>query len=308
MKLFKIRLIMKPLSLTFILCTLLLSSCRSEDNFDATGTFEATEIIVSSEADGKLFYLNAEEGTLLKQGEEVGLVDTIQLHLKKLQLEAGMKSVDNQRPDIRKQIAATQAQIATAQRERSRTESLLRANAANRKQLDDWDSQLAVLNRQLEAQLSSLNNNTASLNEQSSSVNIQIAQTEDLLKKCHILSPIDGTVLAKYAEPGELTSTGKPLFKIADMEHLYLRAYITSTQLEKVRLGGKATVYADFGDDNRKEYSGTVAWIADKAEFTPKTILTDDERANQVYAVKIAVRNDGTIKLGMYGEAVFNEE
>lgn len=299
---------MKPLSLTFILCTLLLSSCRSEDNFDATGTFEATEIIVSSEADGKLFYLNAEEGTLLKQGEEVGLVDTIQLHLKKLQLEAGMKSVDNQRPDIRKQIAATQAQIATAQRERSRTESLLRANAANRKQLDDWDSQLAVLNRQLEAQLSSLNNNTASLNEQSSSVNIQIAQTEDLLKKCHILSPIDGTVLAKYAEPGELTSTGKPLFKIADMEHLYLRAYITSTQLEKVRLGGKATVYADFGDDNRKEYSGTVAWIADKAEFTPKTILTDDERANQVYAVKIAVRNDGTIKLGMYGEAVFNEE
>lgn len=299
---------MKPQSLTFILCILLLSSCHAGKEFDATGTFEATEIIVSSEANGKLFYLNAEEGTSLKQGEEVGLVDTIQLHLKKLQLEASMKSVDNQRPDIRKQIAATQAQIATAQRERTRTESLLHANAANRKQLDDWDSQLTVLNRQLEAQLSSLQNNTASLNEQSSSVSIQMAQTEDLLKKCHILSPIDGTVLAKYAEPGELTSTGKPLFKIADMEHIYLRAYITSTQLEKVRLGGKATVYADFGDDNRKEYSGTVTWIADKAEFTPKTILTDDERANQVYAVKIAVRNDGTIKLGMYGEAVFNEE
>lgn len=299
---------MKPLFLTSVLCIFLLASCRSDQEFDATGTFEATEIIVSSEANGKLFYLNAEEGTRLKRGEEVGLVDTIQLHLKKLQLEASMKSVDNQRPDIRKQIAATKAQIATARRERTRTESLLQANAANRKQLDDWDSQLSVLNRQLEAQISSLENNTASLNEQSSSVAIQVAQTEDLLKKCHILAPIDGTVLTKYAEPGEITATGKPLFKIADMEHIYLRAYVTSTQLEKVRLGGKATVYADFGDDNRKEYPGTVTWIADEAEFTPKTILTDDERANQVYAVKIAVRNDGTIKLGMYGEVLFSEE
>ena len=144
--------------------------------------------------------------------------------------------------------------------------------------------------------------------EQSSSVAIQIAQTEDLLKKCHILSPIDGTVLVKYTEPGEVTSIGKPLFKIGDMEHLYLRAYVTSEQLAQVRLGGKATVYADFGDKKRKEYSGTVTWIADEAEFTPKTILTDDERANQVYAVKIAVRNDGAIKLGMYGEVVFHQE
>lgn len=299
---------MKTVILTFILSLFLLPSCRSDKNFDATGTFEATEIIVSSEANGKLFYLNAEEGTLLKQGEEVGLVDTIQLHLKKLQLEASMKSVDNQRPDIRKQIAATQAQIATARRERDRTEGLLQAHAANRKQLDDWNSQLAVLNRQLEAQISSLENNTASLSEQSSSVAIQVAQTEDLLKKCHILAPINGTVLAKYAEPGEITATGKPLFKIADMEHIYLRAYVTSLQLEKVHLGGKATVYADFGDHNRRTYSGTVTWIADEAEFTPKTILTDDERANQVYAVKIAIRNDGTIKLGMYGEVVFSEK
>ena len=219
-----------------------------------------------------------------------------------------MKSVDKQRPDIRKQIAATKAQIATAQKERTRTQNLIQANAANRKQLDDWDSQIAVLNRQLEAQISSLENNTASLNEQSSSVAIQIAQTEDLLKKCHILSPIDGTVLVKYTEPGEVTSIGKPLFKIGDMEHLYLRAYVTSEQLAQVRLGGKATVYADFGDKKRKEYSGTVTWIADEAEFTPKTILTDDERANLVYAVKIAVRNDGAIKLGMYGEVVFHKE
>lgn len=299
---------MKLFSLPLILFVALLSSCRSEKDFDATGTFEATEIIVSSEANGKLFYLHAEEGTRLKRGEEVGLVDTIQLYLKKLQLKASMKSVDNQRPDIRKQIAATKAQIATAQRERTRTENLILANAANRKQLDDWDSQIAVLNRQLEAQVSSLENSTASLNEQSSSVAIQVAQTEDLLDKCHIRAPINGTVLAKYAEPGEITGTGKPLFKIADMDHLYLRAYVTSTQLARVRLGGKATVYADFGDHNRKEYSGTVTWIADEAEFTPKTILTDDERANQVYAVKIAVRNDGILKLGMYGEVVFHDE
>ena len=290
------------LTLTF---TALLSACHSANDFDATGTFEATEITVSAETSGKLFYLNAEEGTRLKQGEEVGLTDTIQLYLRKLQLEASMKSVESQRPDIRKQIAATKEQIATAERERNRVENLLQVNAANRKQLDDWNSQLAVLHRQLEAQVSSLENNTASLNEQSSSVAIQAAQIADQLQKCHILSPISGTVLAKYAEPGELAAPGKPLFKIADMENIFLRAYITSAQLASVTLGQKVKVIADFGGDICSEYEGKVTWIADEAEFTPKTILTDDERANQVYAVKIAVRNDGKIKLGMYGKVKF---
>ena len=273
------------------------SACNSEKEYDATGTFEATEIIVSSEASGKLFYLNAEEGTRLSQGTEIGLVDTVQLYLKKLQLQASMKSVDKQRPDIRKQIAA--------KRERARVENLLKANAANQKQLDDWDSQLTVLQRQLDAQVSSLQNSTASLNEQSSSVAIQVAQVEDQLQKCHILAPINGTILAKYAEPGELASVGKPLFKIADIENMYLRAYITSSQLATVKLNDPVKVFADFGNGEKKEYNGTVTWIADEAEFTPKTILTDDERANQVYAVKIAVRNDGTIKIGMYGEVKF---
>lgn len=290
------------LTLTF---TAIFSACHAESNFDATGTFEATEIIVSAETSGKLFYLNAEEGTRLKQGEEVGLTDTIQLYLHKLQLEASMKSVESQRPDIRKQIAATKEQIATAERERNRVENLLQVNAANRKQLDDWNSQLAVLRRQLDAQVSSLENNTASLNEQSSSVAIQAAQIADQLQKCHILSPISGTVLAKYAEPGELATPGKPLFKIADMENLFLRAYVTSTQLASVTLGQKVKVIADFGNEIGPEYEGKITWIADEAEFTPKTILTDDERANQVYAVKIAVRNDGKIKLGMYGKVKF---
>lgn len=299
---------MKKQYIVFISYFLILSACQPKADFDATGTFEATEIIVSSESNGKLIYLNTEEGTHLSKGEKVGLTDTIQLYLKKLQLKANMKSVDNQRPDIHKQIAVTKEQLATAQRERARVENLLKANAANHKQLDDWDSQIAVLQSQLDAQLSSLTNNIASLNEQSSSVAIQIAQIEDQLSKCHILSPIDGTVLAKYSEPGELASTGKPLFKIADIENIFLRAYVTSIQLEKVKLGNKAQVFADFGDNKRKEYQGTIAWIADEAEFTPKTILTKDERANQVYAVKIAVRNDGNIKLGMYGEVIFNNE
>lgn len=290
------------------LTSILLTSCHPDIDFDATGTFEATEIIVSAESNGKLFRLDAEEGVRLKQGEEIGLTDTVQLYLKKLQLQANMKSVDNQRPDICKQIAALQEQLATAQRERARVENLLKANAANRKQLDDWESQIAVLESQLEAQRSTLYNSTASLNEQSSSVAIQMAQIEDQLQKCHIVAPINGTVLAKYAEPGELASVGKPLFKIADTEHIFLRAYITSTQLASVRIGMEAKVYADFGDDNLKTYAGIVSWIADEAEFTPKTILTDDERANQVYAVKIAVRNDGIIKLGMYGKVKFQTD
>lgn len=283
-----------------------LTSCRKgAEEFDATGTFEATEVIVSAETSGKLIHFRADEGVQLTCGEEVGLIDTIQLHLQKMQLLANQKSVDTQRPDIRKQIAATRQQIAKAEQEKSRVERLLQSNAANRKQLDDWDAEITLLNKQLEAQLSTLQNSTASLNEQSASVAIQVAQVEDKLQKSRIVSPISGTVLAKYAEAGELASVGKPLFKIADVENMYLRAYITSTQLSDVKLGQQVTLYADFGDGERKPFEGTVTWISDKAEFTPKTILTNDERANQVYAVKIAFHNDGTAKIGMYGEVKF---
>lgn len=284
---------------------LLFAACKEEKTYDATGTFEATEVLVSSEANGKIMALNVEEGDVLKQGAEVGVIDTVQLYLKKLQLRANRKAVDTQRPDIQLQIAALREQIATAQRERQRVLNLLKDNAANRKQLDDWDSQIAVLKRQLAAQESSLRNSTASLNEQSSSVAIQVAQLDDQLKKCHLVTPISGTVLAKYAEAGEVTAAGKPLFKMADLEHTCLRAYITSEQLAGVKLGTKAQVFADFGKGLVKKYDGIVTWISSQAEFTPKTILTDDERANQVYAVKIAVKNDGAIKLGMYGEVKF---
>ena len=283
----------------------LLGACSSgTPEYDATGTFEATEVIVSAEASGKILGLDVEEGTTLKAGQEVGIIDTVQLYLKKLQLEASAKSVEGQRPDI---LAATKEQILQAQRERDRVANLLRVGAANQKQLDDAESLLKVLRKQLTAQNSTLRNSDQSLTWQSSSVGIQVAQLEDQLKKCHIISPLTGTVLAKYAEAGELAAPGTPLFKIADMEQIYLRAYITSEQLSEVQLGQKVTVYSDYGKDVRKEYPGIVIWISDSSEFTPKTILTKDERANLVYAIKVAVKNDGMLKIGMYGGVDFND-
>ena len=292
------------------LCSLLalFSACgNGAPKYDATGTFETTEVLVSAEASGRLLYFDIEEGMLLKAVEEVGVVDTVQLYLKKLQLEASIKSVEEQRPDILKQVAATKEQISAAQRERNRVANLLKVGAANQKQLDDAEDQLEVLRKQLVAQNSTLSNSHQSLTWQSSSVGIQVAQVEDQLKKCHITSPITGTVLAKYAEAGELTAMGTPLFKVADTEQMYLRAYITSEQLSQVKLGQKVTVFSDYGTDEHKQYPGVVTWISDTSEFTPKTILTKNERANLVYAVKIAVHNDGLLKIGMYGGVEFNK-
>ena len=292
------------------LCSLLalFSACgNGAPKYDATGTFETTEVLVSAEASGRLLYFDIEEGMLLKAGEEVGVVDTVQLYLKKLQLEASLKSVEEQRPDILKQVAATKEQISAAQRERNRVANLLKVGAANQKQLDDAEDQLEVLRKQLVAQNSTSSNSHQSLTWQSSSVGIQVAQVEDQLKKCHITSPITGTVLAKYAEAGELTAMGTPLFKVADTEQMYLRAYITSEQLSQVKLGQKVTVFSDYGTDEHKQYPGVVTWISDTSEFTPKTILTKNERANLVYAVKIAVHNAGLLKIGMYGGVEFNK-
>ena len=271
-------------------------------DYDASGTFESTEIIVSAEANGKIMRFNVEEGDLLKDGQEVGYIDTVQLYLKKMQLLTSVKSVQSRRSDIAKQIAATKEQIAKAEKEKKRNENLLKSNAATKKQVDDIDSQLAVLQKQLAAQISTLQNSNQSVTEESSAMEIQVAQVEDQLQKSHIISPINGTVLSKYAEAGELATQGKPLFKIADIENMYLRAYIIADQLTQMKLGQEVKVFADYGEDGKREYTGKVTWISDKAEFTPKTIQTRDERANLVYAVKIAVKNDGYLKIGMYGE------
>ena len=293
-----------------LLCVLLmLSSCgNNQNNFDATGTFEATEVTVSSEASGKILSFDISEGQEVMAGSSIGIIDTVQLYLSKLQLLQSMSSVKSNRPDINKQIAALKEQITKQQAERTRVENLLKAEAATQKQLDDINSAIIVLERQLTATQSSLQNNASSIDAQSSAIEIQIAQIDDKLTKCIITSPVTGTILAKYTEAGELAVTGKPLFKVADTKRLYLRAYLTLVQLKDVKLGQNVTVYADFGGDNRREYIGTVTWISEKSEFTPKSIQTKDDRENLVYAVKIAIQNDGYVKIGMYGEVVINEK
>lgn len=299
---------MKPICfLSVFFSLILLYACGSGTNtYDATGTFEATEVTVSAEVSGKLLRFEVEEGSTLAAGQAVGIIDTVQLSLSKRQLETNRKSVRSQLPDFDRQIAVTKQQIATAEREKRRIENLLKAGAANEKQLDDINAQIALYQRQLNAQISTLQNSTESITEQGSAIGIQVEQLVDQLMKCYITSPITGTVLAKYMEAGELAVSGKPLFKVADMNNLFLRAYITSEQLAQVKLGQQVTVLSDYGTEHRREYPGVITWISDRSEFTPKTILTNNERANLVYAVKIAVKNDGYLKIGMYGGIKFD--
>ena len=278
------------------------ASCGGDGDFDATGTFEATEIVVSAEAAGRILRFDAEEGDVLRAGRQVGAIDTVQLYLQKLQLERQRASVRSGRPDIGKQAASLREQIAKQQTERRRVENLLKDGAATTKQLDDIDAQLKVLGGQLDALLSTLENNAVSIDENSSAIELQIAQVEDRLAKCRIASPVTGTVLAKYAEAGERASVGRPLMKVADLDRIYLRAYFTSDQLADLRLGQEVTVTADFGGERQLDYPGRIVWIASESEFTPKTVQTRNSRAGLVYAAKIAVENDGRLKIGLYGE------
>lgn len=284
------------------LLSLLAVGCDNRDDFDATGTFEATEVTVSAEANGRILCFDVEEGDSVEAAVPVGAIDTVQLYLQKLQLERQVASARSSRPDVRKQATALREQIAQQQTERRRVENLLKDGAATTKQLDDIDAQLKILQGQLDALLSTLHNNLASIDENSSAIELQIAQIEDRLSKCRIVSPVGGTVLAKYAEAGELAAVGRPLMKVADLGQVYLRAYFTSEQLSSLRLGQQVTVTADFGGDERIDYPGRITWIASESEFTPKSIQTRNSRANLVYAVKIAVKNDGRLKLGLYGE------
>lgn len=279
------------------------TSCSDkEKRYDATGTFEATEVTVSAEQNGVLLNLDVCEGDWVERGRQVGLVDTVQLYLKARQIGATKLVYATQRPDMGKQVAATQQQLAKAREEYDRFAGLVKEGAANRKNLDDARSQVQVLERQLEAQLSSLNTSTKSLNAQMGTTDVQKLQVADQLKKCRVITPIAGMVLEKYMEQGEYAVVGKPIFKMADIGHMYLRAYITSAQLKQVKIGQSVKVFADYGNHEKREYPGKVTWISAKSEFTPKAILTDDERADLVYAIKIAVKNDGYVKIGMYGE------
>lgn len=282
---------------------LLLTACgKKEKEYDATGTFEATETTVSAEQSGTLLSFALNEGDEVEEGRDVGLIDTTQIWLKIQQTRATKAVYNSQKPDMEKQIAATRQQLAKAQTEQRRYQELVNDGAAPRKMLDDAVSQVQVLQRQLAAQISSLSTSTDALNKQMAATDVQVNQLRDQLQKCHIYTPVAGTVLEKYVERGEFVATGKPLFKVADTRQMYLRAYVTSAQLQHIKVGQTVKVFADYGNGQRKAYDGRVSWISSRSEFTPKTILTDDERADLVYAVKIAVKSDGYIKIGMYGE------
>ena len=286
--------------------SLALAACGDKEvEYDASGIFETTEIIVSAQTAGELTAQTAEEGRTVEAGEKLGCVDTVQLALKKRQLSASLTATDSKRLDRKRQVAALRQQIDNLQREKARFSELLKADAATEKQVDELDYQIAILQRQLEATEEQINSSNSSLDGQSSGIEAQLAQVEDQIRKSVAASPIKGTILAKYAEPGEYVVPGKPLFKVADISRMKLRAYLTADQLTTLKIGQKVTVYADQGKTDRKAYEGTVVWIADEAEFTPKTIQTREERANLVYAVKIAVSNDGLIKRGMYGDVKF---
>ena len=285
---------------------LVAASCgKSKNDADASGTFEATEVIVSAQASGQILSLNLEEGQVLTTNQLIGTIDSTQLYLRKKQLQASGKAIQSRRPDIKKQIAAIEQQISTAKTELKRAENLAKANAGNQKMVDDINAQISVLEKQLDNQKTILESSNQGITDESEGLTFQIKQLEDQQDKCKITSPIDGTVLLKYAEMGEVAAPGKALFKIADTNNMILRAYITADQLTQVKLGQTVKVKTDSGKDGSKEYIGTIAWISSKAEFTPKTIQTRDERANLVYAVKINVKNDGLIKIGMYGDVKF---
>ncbi len=304
------------LSLPILFC---ISCNKKEKNFDATGIFEATEITVSAQASGEVQQLDITEGQSLDSGARVGQIDVYQLVQKQNELEAAKQQIyankaatDSRQLDLNKQLASLQQQISHAQRERQRFARLVQDGAVARKLLDDINDQISLLQRQLEATRDQFRSSNASLADQikgfqaqMKGVEAQQRQLERQIQNATIVAPKSGVMLEQLVKAGEFVGVGKPLFKLAQMDHLYLRAYVTSAQLKSVMLGQKAKVYADYGGGQQQEYVGKVAWISSRSEFTPKTIVTDDERADLVYAVKILIKNDGRVKIGMYGEVKF---
>ncbi|HTD93954.1 MAG TPA: HlyD family efflux transporter periplasmic adaptor subunit [Chitinophagaceae bacterium] len=297
-----------------------LASCREKDNdYDATGTFESDEVIVSSEVAGRILSFNVQEGDTISKNRVVGEIDAENMRLQKEQVEESIRSLGEKTSDVSPQVklledqlAVQQAQLANLQHEKTRTENLVKEDAATGKQLDDINYQLETAARQMKVTQQQINVQRNNISTQNRSIlsegkpmEKRVAQLQDMLQRASIVNPIDGTVTTKYAEPGEITAAGKALYKIADLSTMTLRAYITGVQLSQVKLGQQVRVLVDKDKDEYKTFPGTITWIAGKAEFTPKTIQTKDERANLVYAVKIKVKNDGYLKIGMYGQVAF---
>ncbi|MCF0060353.1 HlyD family efflux transporter periplasmic adaptor subunit [Dyadobacter chenwenxiniae] len=302
-----------------LMIAMVFAGCKGEENvYDASGTFEAVETIVSAEATGRIIEFKLEEGQLLKAGKHVGYIDSLPLYLKKKQLEAQIKATGSKLPDIvaqtnvyKQQRAVSQVRLDNLLHEQKRIQNLLKADAATPKQLDDINAQISELQKQLEvisrqdaAQASVLKTQTSGLKADVVPLYVQIEQVNDQLAKTKIVNEVNGTVLSKYAEESEMAVTGKPLYKIADLSTIILRAYVTGDQLTSVKLNQTVKVLVDDIEGKYRELPGSIEWISDKAEFTPKTIQTKDERANLVYAVKIRLKNDGFLKIGMYGEVI----
>ena len=286
----------------YILATIVAVSCSNEADYDAQGTFEATEVVISAEGTGRILNFDIVEGEAIESNSTVGAIDSLQLHLQREQLKAQQVALLSSRPDKEKQVASLRSQIAKQRAELQRIENMLSDGAATTKQRDDIEAQIAILEGQLSAALSTIDNNISTINENAAALEAQIVALDDRIAKCRISSAVGGTVLVKYAEEGELAAVGKPLMKVANLKNIYLRAYFTSDQLANVNLGDEVIVTADFGGDERYDYKGRVAWISAESEFTPKSIQTKETRANLVYAVKIAVENDGRLKIGLAGE------
>lgn len=289
-KIFKITII--PFLILFI------TSCNSgSDLADGYGNFEATETIISAESNGKLLQFEIEEGQKLTKNTVIGYIDTIQLSLKKEQLIATKYVIASKSKGVVSQIKVLKSQKQTAEVSKTRIENLIAANAGTQKQLDDINGKIDMIDQQI---ISVETQNAPIINELKS-LDVQIKQVEDQIVKSVIKNPDSGTVLVKYAEPNEITSFGKPLFKIADLSTMQLRVYIVETQLSSIKIGQKVTVKIDSGE-NMESLDGTITWVASEAEFTPKIIQTKEERVNLVYAVKIDVKNNGGLKIGMPAE------
>lgn len=275
----------------------ILSCNKNNENADAYGNFEATEIIVSSESNGKIEFLNVEEGVQIKKGSFVGLIDTLQLHYNREQLKASIETVQSKSASVLSQIGVLNEQLKTAKIEQNRIKNMFAENAATKRQEDEIDGKVKVI----EKQINSVQTQNAPILNEIKSITVQIEKLNDQIKKSKISNPVDGTVLTKYAEPSEITAFGKPLYKIANLNEMELRVYVTETQLAQIKIGQKVTVAID-AENSTKKYEGNITWISAQAEFTPKVIQTKEERANLVYAVKVAVKNDRSLKIGMPAE------
>lgn len=294
---------MRKILLTAIAVTALWS-CNRSTGYDATGTFEADEVTVCAETTGKIIAMDAEEGGVVKENQVLAMVDTIPLLLQREVLMKQQAAMLAAKPNVQKQVASLREQIGKQEKELARLKRMQAGDAATGKQVDDVEAQLRVLQSQLDATLQTLNANVASVDGNAAALESQMRVLDDQINRCSISTPANGTVLNRYVRKGEMAVAGKPLFKVADMENMYLRAYFTNDQLSRIKVGQKVKVIADFGADEQHEYEGTISWISSESEFTPKNIQTRNSRANLVYATKIAVKNDGKLKIGIYGEVV----